>query len=259
MNRLQWIIVGLSVALFAVLYFGFDLKTEVQQRQTELRSAELESTDITLLRRAAADSLKVADRNDLRILEQQVELSNTDSMKAEAYIELSSFWYRTQHLAIAGYYAQEVAIIRETEQAWSIAGTTYAICTQREEGQQIKQFCSNRAVKAFESAISLNPNNIQHKVNLALTYLETENPMAGVQMLLKLNRENPENVLVLNTLGDQSLRSNQLDKAEQRYLSVIDFDPNNNRAICALADLYNRMEQTTKAQLYQNRCKGAIN
>lgn len=254
MNRLQWIVVGLSVALFAILYFGFDLKTEAQQRQIELRSAELESTDITLLRQAATDSLAVADRNDLRILEQQVELSKTDSAKAEAYIELSSFWYRIPKLAIAGYYAQEVAAIRETEEAWSIAGTTYAICTQRETAQQVKQFCAKRAFKAFENAISINPDNIQHKVNLALTYLETENPMTGVQMLLQMNRENPENTLVLNTLGDQSLRSNQLDKAEQRYLSVLALESNNQRAICALVEVYNRMQQPTKAQLYQDRC-----
>ncbi|MEM1327807.1 MAG: hypothetical protein AAGI23_17730 [Bacteroidota bacterium] len=254
MSRLQWGVTFFSVALFALLYFGFDVKTDEQQRQAAVRSANLESTDINALKRAALENLSAENKNRIRIAEQELSIAESDSAKVAANIELSGAWYRLQQPAIAGYHAQEVAQINNTEDTWSIAGTTYAICVQRSERLEVRQFCTTRAVQAFENAISLNPSNVQHKVNLALTYLDTEAPMMGIQMLLRLNQEDPENVLVLRTLGEQAIRSGQLDKALERFLQVLSIEPDNNQANCAVADLYQQLEQPQQAQLYADKC-----
>jgi predicted Zn-dependent protease len=255
MNRLQWIVTILSVGLFVLLYFGLDVKTDEQQRQAAVRSANLESTDINILKREASDVLSTEDKNRVRVAEQELSIAEADSAKVAAHVDLSGLWYRLQQPAIAGYHAQEVAQLENTEEAWSIAGTTYAICVQRAESDKVRQFCTNRAFKAFENAISINPDNVQHQVNLALTYLETENPMTGIQLLLNLNQQHPQNVLVLATLGEQAIRSNQLDKAVERFLQVVALEPNHQKANCTLASLYQQMQQPQEAQLYQSRCK----
>ncbi|MEM9887252.1 MAG: hypothetical protein AAF849_15270 [Bacteroidota bacterium] len=255
MNRLQWIVVLLSLLLFAVLYFGFDVKTETQQQIQATRSQSLESTDASILIREARAELETEALNSVRILEQEIEISTSDSAKLAAYKDLSGLWYRLENIAIAGHYAEKAALIEDTEEAWSIAGTTYAICTQRANTDKIKQFCTSKAFKAFESATSINPDNIQHKVNLALVYLETQNPMQGIQMLRNLNQQYPESVLVLMTLGRQALRTNQLERAGERFTKVLTIEPNNREAACALADIYTQLKRQFEAQQYIDLCK----
>ena len=137
-------------------------------------------------------------------LENDVEKASSDTAKAAAYRQLSSQWYQMEKPGIAGYYAEKVAEITRDEEAWSIAGTTYSLCLQREQEEKIKRFCTEHAVQSLEKAVSLNPDNMQHKVNLALIYAENppkEMPMKGILMLIDLNKQHPDDVLVLTQLG----------------------------------------------------------
>ena len=52
----------------------------------------------------------------------------------------------------------------KTEESWSIAGTTYALCVKNTEDQKEREFCSKRAIKAFEKSISINPDNIDNRI-----------------------------------------------------------------------------------------------
>ncbi|MEM9847330.1 MAG: hypothetical protein AAF847_05540 [Bacteroidota bacterium] len=255
MNRLQWIVVVSSLLLFVLLYFVFDTKTDEQQQIEETRFQSLQSTDVSILIRDARAALEVEQLNAVRILEQEIEISENDSAKVDAYKELSGLWYRLDNAAIAGHYAEEIAKVEDTEQAWSITGTTYAICVQRADTDKVKQFCTDKAFQAFESATSINPDNVQHKVNLALVYLETQNPMAGIQMLRNLNQQYPRNVLVLMTLGRQAMRTNQLERASERFTKVLEIDSDNKEAACALAEIYSKLQRQLEAKQYINICE----
>jgi len=253
MTRLQWIVVVIFLLLFAILYFGFDVRTNKQRQATESRTVE--STDATILIREAKQDLSVEQLSSVRILEQSLQLLEEDSLKTNTFKELSSLWYKLQHPSIAGYYAEKVALVEDTEAAWSIAGTTFAICVQRMGENKVRQYCTSRAFKAFENAISINPSNIQNQVNLALTHLETQNPMMGIQMLRELNQKHPENVLVLMTLGKQAVRTNQLELASERFLRILEIESNNKEAACALVDIYNRLNQTDKIEKFMQTCQ----
>jgi len=255
MIRLQWIVVASFLLFFALLYFGFDTKPSQQKQIEASRELAKESTDISILMRSARENLDVQALNSIRILEQQLEASSEDSLKVKLQKQLSGLWYRSEQLAIAGYYAEEAANIEDSETSWSIAGTTYAICTQRSTDNKVKQFCVNRAFKTFENAISINPDNVQHKVNLALVHLETENPMNGIQMLRNLNQENPQNVLVLMTLARQAIRTNQLERASERLLKILEVEETNKEAACLLVDIYTQLQQNDKVQTYKSICQ----
>ncbi|MEM8525162.1 MAG: hypothetical protein AAGG68_10980 [Bacteroidota bacterium] len=255
MSRLQWIVVVSSLILFALLYFGFDTKPSQQKQIEASRELAIESTDVSILMRSAKDQLDAQTLSSIKIMEQQLELESADSLKIETFKQLSGAWYRSDQLAIAGHYAEEAANIEDSEESWSIAGTTYAICTQRSTEDKVREFCVNRAFKAFENAISINPDNVQHKVNLALVHLETQNPMTGIQMLRNLNQENPNNVLVLMTLARQAIRTNQLERASERLLKILSIESENKEAACLLADIYTQLQQTDKIQQYKSICQ----
>lgn len=63
-------------------------------------------------------------------------------------------------------------------------------------------------------------------------------PMAGVALLREVIEEDPEHIGALMWLGEFSIMSGQLDKAEERYLKVLSIQPNNYVALERLLLVY---------------------
>jgi len=159
--------------------------------------------------------------------------------------------------AIAGFYAQTIAENDNSEESWSIAGTTYSICLQRTKEQKVRDYCYQNAVQAFESAVSVNPDNPQHKVNLAVLYTENpppQNPMKGILMLRELTEKYPENASVLVNLGRLAIQTSQFDKAIERLSQALTLEPTNRQAICFIAKAYEAKGDQTNAELFGKRC-----
>lgn len=258
MTKLQWAVITGALALFLVLYLGCDRKPEDIASLETSRALSVESTDINLVIQEAKEALQPAQRSLVLGLEQKLESTLEDTNRVALYKELSGEWYQLQRFSIAGHYAQQVAEVEPTEGSWSIAGTTYSICAQRTKEEKIKEFCANRAVMAFENAISLNPGNVANRVNLALTYTSNpppDNPMKGVLMLRTLNQEEPNNVLVLNALGRLSIRTGQFDNAVKRLNAALKTDPQNATTICLLAQAYEGTGNAEQATVFAEQCR----
>lgn len=256
MNKLQIIVISTSVLLFMGLYFGFDTKPDKQKEINRQRELTAERTDISNLLNEARRDIP-AEANPLLILAQKLDTITDTDAKVELLKNLSRDWYQLRQEAIAGYYAEKVAEILNTDEAWSIAGTTYTIGAQRAKEDKVRDFCFGRAIQAFESAISINPSNSVHKVNLAICYTENpppENPMKGILMLRDLNQKEPDNVLVLTTLGRFAIQTAQFNKAIERLLKATSLDPQNNKAICLLAEAYKGLGDKENAAIYDKIC-----
>jgi tetratricopeptide (TPR) repeat protein len=260
MTKLQWTVLGAAMALFLILYFGCETTPSDIAALEKSRVLSAESTDVNTLLSEAKLELESIASSELLLLESQLEEAVDDTARAEAYKSLSSKWYELEYPALAGYYAQQVAEIEGTEDAWSIAGTTFTICIQRSEIQKVRDFCAGRAVSAFESAISLNPDNIAHQVNLALSYTynpPSDNPMKGVLMLRELNQKAPDNVLVLNTLARLAIRTGQYGRAVERLEQALEKEPDNIATACLLAQAYEGNGDMAKAQTFAAKCREA--
>ncbi len=258
MTKLQIFVVLSAIFLFFALYFGFDTVPPKQKSIEKSRALAQTSTDINNLLLDAKQEISTSSATNLLIFEQQLELATTDSAKVKAYEQLSSAWYQNKQPAIAGYYAEQLAEIDKGEQAWSIAGTTYAICVQREQKEKVKDFCTQRAVKAFENASSLSPEDVQHKLNLATVYTEqppANNPMKGILMLLDLNKRYPDNVPVLLNLAKQGMRTGQYDKAAGRLEKAYSLAPENAKVVCMLAQIYEELNKKQEAQAMAKQCE----
>ncbi len=258
MTKLQLTAVFSTAFLLFVMYFGCDTKTKDIQRSEKSRVLSSEKTDINLLLKDARGAISDAQNTFVLTLEEQLEKAGSDSAKVDVLKQISGKWYEFGHPAIAGHYAQNVAELTNSEETWSIAGTTYAICLQEAKDDIIREFCSKRAVTAFENAISLNPESVVHKVNLALSYAEfppADQPMKGVLLLLDLNRQYPENVLVLNSLARLAIKTGQFDRALVRLEKAIATEPENVGSNCLLATVYEALKKPVEAQQYLEKCR----
>lgn len=259
MTKLQIAVLAGAAALFFALYFGCETKSKDQKTLEKTRVLTAESTDINVLLTASKQMLEPAAANEIAAMEQELSMAGGDTIAQVALLKrLSGTWYRFGDPAIAGYYAQLVAEEVNTEEAWSTAGTTYAICVQRGTAEKVLDFCTQRAVTAFENAVSINPDNLAHRVNLAVVYAENppkEDAMRGITMLLELNRNNPDNVSILNNLGRLAIKTGQYERAVERLARVLELDPGNPVATCLLGDAWSGAGDAAKAEAFEQACR----
>lgn len=256
MRRAQIIAILSVLALFCLLYFGCDTKPKEQRALEKSRMAEIEVTSPEILLAEAKQNLDQVTNSAFLTLEMELKEAD-DSLKVEILKDLSSKWYNTGKPILAGCYAQEVAEILNTEESWSIAGTSFILGVRTAETEKEKTFAARRSVKCLENAISLAPNNIDHKINLALSYTErppSDNPMKGVLMLRDLSESNPENTGVLNQLARLAIKTNQFDKALERLKTSEGLNDQNETTICLLAQVYELRQEKQNADIYNDKC-----
>ncbi len=247
----------MGAVIFGIIYFGLDTKPSKQKALEKSRAEKFEVTGIQNLLSSAKSELSNEQSAFVESLNKKVRDSNDEDSKIEALKTLASGWYEMGFPVISGYYAEEVAELDGGHDAWALAGTTY-ILGMRKSGEEARRiFARNRAVKALESAISLDSENISDKLNLALIYVEApdKSPMEGILMLKDLNEKHPDDVSILNQLGRLSIQTNQTDKAIMRLTRSYKIDPENRNTICLLASAYEQAGEDQKASLFQKKCK----
>lgn len=258
MNKSQIFVITGALLLFLLLYLGFDTTPPKLKSLEKSRNLNIESTSVSNLIKDATPKLNKEQKSIVDAINLDLENSGKDSIKRmEILKSLSGTWYDLGYPSIAGTYAEEIANMQKSEDAWSVTGTTYALCVKNETDQKIKNFCSKRAIKAFESAISLAPQKIEPRINLAICFVDNpdqNNPMQGILMLRELNTKYPENVAVLNQLGKLALQTNQIDKALARLEAAISLEPDNMNTICLLASAYSDAGNEAKANEYKKKC-----
>ena len=257
MTKTQSIVLSIIGLLFVVLYFGCETKPKEMQLAEKSRASNIEVTGFQTLMIEAKKNLSKNDKDIFNAYNVEMTNQPDDSSKVKVIKKIAAKWYNLGQLAISGNYAEEIAKIEDDENSWSIAGTTYVLCTKASDTEKMKQYCQTRSVKCFENAISHEPGNLDNKVNLALSFVEyppADNPMKGILMLIDLNKKNPDNVSVLNQLGRLGMQTNQFEKAAQRLEKAINIEPNNKTSICLLAKAYKSLGRIQEAEKMEKKC-----
>jgi tetratricopeptide (TPR) repeat protein len=247
--------IAAALVIFLILYFGFDI---VPSDQKQLEKSRMLSTEATSVQNLIMEARKALGTKYGVIEALMMELNGLeiDSLKTETLQTLSGRWYELGYPAISGYYAEEIAKINNQPDAWAIAGTTYMLAMKNASEDKVKSWSFNRAIQALETAVSLNPDDIESRINLALGYIENpqDNPMQGIMMLRQLNEEHPRNVKVLAQLGRLSLVTNQVENAIKRLKEAESIEPDNKNVICLLAQAYDKSGDSSNAAAYNEKC-----
>lgn len=258
MFKLQNIIIMMGVVLFGLLYFGLDVKPKKFDSIERNRALATQDTDISNLIKDVQGTLSPNQASLLIALERELENATSDSIKSDLLKDLSGKWFEYGQPHIAGFYAEQVAEIDQSVASWSIVGTSYASTFKGDFDEKVKNYAFQRAVTAFENAISLDPSDIRSKVNLALCYVQRppqENPMKGILLLLDYDKQYPDNPLVLSNLGRLAIQTGQYEKAIQRLEKVVEIAPETKTTYCLLYKAYEGLGDQAKAASFQKLCK----
>ncbi len=258
MGRPQYIAVAVAVALFVVFYWGLE-RVPPQMREGASVTQQLSTTSAQALIREASDGMDARTEASIHGFERMLDGAETTERKVEVLKQLSGAWYRAGHPALAGHYAELVAEAAPSDTAWGVAATTYSLCL-RADSLSAKQtaFCTERAMVAYETAISLAPGATAYKLNFAIHLADNppaDDPMRGILILRELNTANPDDVSVLVQLGRLALRTNQLDKASERLTRAVALAPDNLSAQCILAEVAGRLGNVAQAANASEACR----
>ena len=257
MGRSQLIAVAVAAVAFVTIAFGME-RLAPAMRDGASAVTKLSSTSARALMREATDGMDARAEAEIHGLERMLDAAESDARKVDLLKQLSGAWYRAGRPALAGHFAEQVAETAPTDTAYSIAATTYSLCLRRDSlSAKQRAFCSERAVPAYETAISLAPANPAHRLNLAIHLAENpppDNPMRGILLLRELNEANPDDVPVLLQLGRLALQTGQNEKARERLSHAVDVEPANRQAQCLLAEAAGRLGDVATATTAAQAC-----
>lgn len=262
MGRFQWIAITSAAALFLLIYFGLDTRPPVEANGTGPQFKANQATSADVLIQEALPTLNEAQVLELELMEKSLVEEETEAGQIEILKSISSTWYQYGNAPIAGHFALLVAEKEQTPEAWGIAGSTFSIGLQRSAPGKVREFCAQQAITCFEKAISLDPEEVAYRLNLALVYTERpleNDPMRGVLMLRDLNQSYPDNVPVMNNLARLALQTGQTERALQRLERAFEIDSENPVTICLLAQAYQIDGQQDKAGLFSKMCEDQRN
>ncbi len=258
MTRPQVILVVSSIAVLAILFFGFDTVPEEQAQVEMSRALNVEAAELQSLVDAAKASIPADEKTFFNTYENIARSASSDSARIDALENLSAGWYRRGEFAVAGYYAEQIAEMDPSALNWEAAGMTFWSCINSDLETDVRTMCLSHAETSFQNAISLDPDTVNYRVNLAVCYATLppqDNPMKGVMSLLELNRQYPENTSVLFWLARFGLQTGQTDKAIGRLQKALELEPGEKKFICLLADAYQQAGNTAAAEEYAAKCQ----
>jgi tetratricopeptide (TPR) repeat protein len=261
MNRQQTILISVFITLFFVMYFACDYVPKNHQKLEAQRELSKQGIGADKLIETAKAQLNAEQKSEIAILEQNLKTAASDTAKIQLLKKLSGEWYRLQQFAASGSYAEQVAEKENTEMAWMIAGAMYQQAIAQSQDETLRQDCTDKAVKAFENALSINPKNIENQINLALCYTQNppkDNPMKGILMLRELDSKNPNNPKILFQLAQLAMKTNQFAKAIERLEQILSIAPDSPDAICLIADAYQGNGEAAKAASFAKKCTALL-
>lgn len=183
--------------------------------------------------------------DDTRKLVENLEyrLENTDENidKLNYLDSLAQIWTIAGESSVRGYYLKKKAEIAQEPEQWMLAGDSYFNAFRRKDSENKKLLIKN-AIGAYQNALKLDSNYIKAKTSLGVCYVEGAGvvgkpPMKGIEILLEVIEEDPENIDALINLGYFSIRSGQYQKAKERFKRVLQIDPEFAEAYIYLADI----------------------
>ena len=150
--------------------------------------------------------------------------------KFAAGLKLSNKFAELQKFDSAALYAEKIALITPSAENLVRAGDRYYEAYGFAVDDQKAKNLGLKTREYYQKAIDLNPGLLAAKANMAMTYVNTENPMQGILMLREVLDTDPTNELALFNLGILSMRSNQYSKAADRFKQILTNNPANTKA-----------------------------
>ncbi|MGF7215804.1 tetratricopeptide (TPR) repeat protein [Spirosoma lacussanchae] len=248
MNKYVLLVIVLAAALTAGLYTRPKVVVRNTDKQLNERASQTSGN-----RASTTDSLNQAasvgtpdpsqpDRSSMhneplsaavqqRVVALQQQYASADAAKRLTIgKQLIDVFRQANRFDSAAHYAGRLAIEQPTEQNLLQAGDQYFEAYTFAVDQQKTAALGQKTRDFYQKVLAKNPNLLEAKANMAMTYVNTETPMQGIMLLRQVLQQDPTNELALFNLGLLSMRSNQYERAIERFRQILIVNPASRKA-----------------------------
>ncbi|NJO01980.1 MAG: tetratricopeptide repeat protein [Bacteroidia bacterium] len=248
MLKTQWIII--SVALLAILGL-YQLPKVVVNTSADLPidQASVSAPDQTS---TPADQTPIPENVSQKLNALKISFHTAREIKqkqtlADSVTGIYKNFNQWDSAAVyASYAAREIA---DAESWWKAADTYFEAHNYYTALDNAKaQNYGEQARYYYQKILAKDSLALDAQAKMAVTFVNSPNPMQGIQMLLKVLATDENNKLALFHLGSFSIQSGQYDKASQRLEKLLSLDSSDSRAKLLLSQAYINLGQSNRAK-----------
>jgi tetratricopeptide (TPR) repeat protein len=254
MNKQQWIVAGSGIVLLFCLYFFGRTKPNPKGSGATISNNRTENHSFAFEDWLTKTKAGLSPEQSARItaLENSISRGDLVSQKIKLYGQLATYWKDS-----AGYYEPylwytgEKAKLENSEKNLNFAAHSYLVELRGVADPALKSWMADQANTLFSRSLELNPSNDSAKVGLGSTYFfgagGGASPMEGILRIREVAERDSSFLFAQFMLGYGSLISGQLDKAAERFRTVVRKQPENTEAVFLLAETYERLGNKQEA------------
>lgn len=200
------------------------------------------------------ESVITEERNSLTAEQSGVIASLEQTIKGEGdivrrgilYDSLVAYLGFSGKYVLAAFYAEDKAKHGNGSGTdWVNAGERYRTAASFQQHEDHLPAVFEAAIACFQKALQLEPTNLDAKTGLGISMVDgTNNPMDGITILKEVEAADSTHINVQLALADFAVRSQQYDKAIERYSKVLRLKPEYYAIHLSLAELYNAKHDT---------------
>lgn len=244
MKKTRIILLVVAAGMVAILYF---LPKAVVENDSQLQASE-----------QAVDSLAVSGsphrpaprsiRNTINRLRARY-LSGGSEQKSAIFADSLIVPYQQAGLydSAAWYAEQANAFFKSTESLLKAANASYEAYTFAVEREK-QQVLAEKTRSLFNQLLDKDPGNADAKTKVAMTYMSSESPMKGIQMLREVVETDPRNELALFNLGMLAIQSGQYGRAVDWFEKLLAVNANHLQGNLLLGVAYLNQGEKAKAR-----------
>jgi outer membrane protein len=175
--------------------------------------------------------------------------TTTEKQKKAIFADsLATLYAKASRFDSAGFFAEEAATFFNTEESWFKAGDSYYQAYTFALNANKMGNLAEKTRDQFQKVLDINPNNLEAKTKMAMTYLSSNNPMQGITMLREVLKDDPKNELALFNMGMLSIQSTQYGKAVEWLNKLLEVNPGHIQGRLLLGMAYMNTDEKKKAK-----------
>ncbi|WP_009033176.1 tetratricopeptide repeat protein [Indibacter alkaliphilus] len=161
---------------------------------------------------------------------------------------LASLYAQAGKFDSAAYFLEQAALKLENVERWEKAGVAYYEAYTFALNDQKIAYLADKTRTYLTKVLEIDPERLDLKTKVAMTYVSSSNPMQGIAMLREILEEDPTNEEGLFNMGVLSMQSGQYKRAAERFEELIRFHPDHIQGQFYLAVSYFESKQNNKAK-----------
>jgi len=226
MLRTRILLVAVAAVLVIIIFYLPKVVVENEPKGLQSKNnTSTNSTDSTFSQPEHIPELAVSQKAQASALKEKLKLANNSEKSITFADSLAKLYLSIDKYDSAAKFIEIIAENNPTVGNLKLTGDTYYEAYGFAMEPQKQALMGEKAREYFNKVLEINPDDLDTKNKLAMTYLSTSNPMQGIMMLREILEEDPGNENAIFNLGVLSMQSGQYDKAVERFTKLVEINP----------------------------------